>query len=69
MKLIPLFAQTAGSGNLKQGLGIALGIVMAIAFIYGVILIIGGIGKMKDGDATGKMRRYYPELEGQRRSL
>jgi len=51
-----IYAQAAGgSGSLKTGLGIALGIVMAIAFIYGVLLIIGGVSKLRDGDATGKM--------------
>lgn len=39
----PIFAQTTGTGQLQQGLGIALGIIMAVAFIYGVIQIIGGV--------------------------
>jgi hypothetical protein len=53
---LPFFAQAAGgSGQLKQGLGIALGIIMSFAFIYGVIQVIGGVRQVRNGDAEGKM--------------
>ena len=53
---IPIFAQAAtGTGQLQQGLGIALGIIMAIAFIFGVIQIIGGVRQVRNGEAEGKM--------------
>ena len=49
---IPIFAQAAtGTGQLQQGLGIALGIIMAIAFIFGVIQIIGGVRQVRNGEA------------------
>ena len=51
----PIFAQTTGTGQLQQGLGIALGIIMAVAFIYGVIQIIGGVRQVRNGEAEGKM--------------
>src|SRR5450631_4033765 len=52
----PIFAQAAtGTGQLQQGLGIALGIIMAIAFIYGVIQIMGGVRQVRNGEAEGKM--------------
>jgi amino acid transporter len=52
---IPIFAQATGTGQLQQGLGIALGIIMAIAFIFGVIQIIGGVRQVRNGEAEGKM--------------
>jgi amino acid transporter len=51
----PIFAQATGTGQLQQGLGIALGIIMAIAFIYGVIQIMGGVRQVRNGEAEGKM--------------
>ena len=52
---IPIFALATGTGQLQQGLGIALGIIMAIAFIFGVIQIIGGVRQVRNGEAEGKM--------------
>ena len=52
---IPIFAQATGTGQLQQGLGIALGIIMAIAFIFGVIQIIGGVRQVRNGEAEGTM--------------
>ena len=52
---IPIFAQATGTGQLQQGLGIALGIIMAIAVIFGVIQIIGGVRQVRNGEAEGKM--------------
>jgi hypothetical protein len=45
----------AAGGSLKAGLEQGLGIVMAVAFIYGIIQIIGGIASLRRGDPDGKM--------------
>lgn len=48
--ILPL-AQT----SLRAGLERALGIVMAVAFIYGIIQVIGGVAALRRGDPDGKM--------------
>lgn len=52
--LTPMLAQTQTS--LSSGASSALGIIMLIAFIFGIICVIGGGFAIRRGDAdTGKM--------------
>jgi len=54
IKLAPILAQS--SGELQSGLGSALNIVMLIAFIFGVVCVIGGGFAIRRGDTdAGKM--------------
>ena len=58
LKLTPyILAQTSGgSSSLTQGLGKALSIIMLIAFMIGVVMIIGGsIGAARGNAESGKM--------------
>ncbi len=40
--LSPVLAQAAGAGGFTAGLSKALGLIMLIAFVFGVIKVIGG---------------------------
>jgi hypothetical protein len=40
--LIPILAQAPASGGFLAGLSKALGLIMLIGFVYGVIKVIGG---------------------------
>jgi len=55
MQLFPILAQAGGgSGQLKQGFNLALGIMFMFGFIWGVIKIWGGANAISKGDADGK---------------
>jgi len=50
-----VLAQAGGTtAQLKQGFGLALGIMFMFGFIWGVIKIWGGANAISKGDADGK---------------
>jgi hypothetical protein len=54
MKFSPIFAQAAG--GLGEGASKALGIVMLIGFIFGIICVVGGGFAIRRGDTdAGKL--------------
>ena len=56
--LIPLFVaqSTGGLSSLKQGLGTAVFIIMMVAYVLGLVMIIGGIlAARRSGGEEGKM--------------
>lgn len=56
MKSLYIIKFTLGVADLRALLGSGLGVVMAIAFIVGVILIISGAWQIKQGNADqGKL--------------
>lgn len=56
-RIMSVLAQaSSGGGDLAQGASQALGIVMLIGFIFGIICVIGGGFAIRRGDAdTGKL--------------
>ena len=56
MKTLYMFNRTLAAVDLKQLFGSGLGIIMALGFLVGVILIMSGAWQIKQGNADqGKL--------------